>query len=61
MTISETIRDGRIFARRLLLPGVCLVFGPGTTQAQALPFHTATAITAGFNENAGPHFVSVLG
>lgn len=61
MTISDAIHDGRTVARRFVFLGVCLLFGPRITQAQALPFHTATAITAGFNENAGRHFVSVLG
>lgn len=38
-----------------------LVLAPIPAPAQALPFHTPTGITAGFNENAARHFVNVLG
>ncbi|MDT8368986.1 MAG: transporter [Longimicrobiales bacterium] len=34
---------------------------PIPTAAQALPFHTPTGLTSGFNENAARHFVSILG
>jgi len=38
-----------------------LVIGAAPSQGQALPFHTETAMTAGFNENAARHFVSLRG
>lgn len=38
-----------------------LLLAPLPAEAQALPFHTSTGITAGFNENAGRSFVSFLG
>ena len=34
---------------------------PVPATSQALPFHAPTGITAGFNENAARHFVTVLG
>lgn len=34
---------------------------PRAASAQALPFHTSTGITAGFDENAARHFVSFAG
>lgn len=61
MTTWESTRAGPILVRRVVLVGICLLIGPRATRAQALPFHTETAITAGFNENAARHFVSVLG
>lgn len=42
-------------------PGFGLLAGLSPASAQALPFHTATGITAGFQENAGRSFVSFLG
>ena len=33
----------------------------GSLRAQALPFHTSTGVTAGFQENAARGFVTVLG
>lgn len=41
--------------------GVSALAGPSPAAAQALPFHTSTGITAGFDENAARSFVSVLG
>lgn len=49
----------------LLLPGLlfpCLAaLLPAAAHGQALPFHTTSGITAGFQENAGRAFVSFLG
>lgn len=41
--------------------GVAAVLGPAPARSQALPFHTDTGITTGFQENAGRGFVSLFG
>lgn len=50
---------------RLLAPLLLILSAaaatPDATSGQALPSHTATGITAGFNENAGRSFVRLLG
>lgn len=57
---------GRPRVRALALaPGlvlaVGLVTGSTSAEAQALPSHTSTGVTAGFNENAARSFVAFLG
>lgn len=44
-----------------LLAFAPLLLPTAGAEAQALPFHTATSITAGFDENAARHFGSVVG
>lgn len=50
---------------RLPLPALgavaLVLLASASAVAQALPFHTPTGITSGFNENAARHFVNVLG
>lgn len=48
---------------RTVLPVAAMVAmaASGSLRAQALPFHTSTGITAGFNENAARSFVTVFG
>lgn len=45
----------------VLAPVFGILVGPSPVAAQALPFHTSTGITAGFNENAARSFVTFLG
>ncbi len=44
-----------------MLIGALVLLAPVPLPAQALPFHTSTGITAGFNENAARHFAAFLG
>lgn len=44
----------------LLASLALLVLAPRAAPAQALPFHTDTAITAGFQENAARAFAGAL-
>lgn len=44
-----------------VLLAAVLAVPAGRVSAQALPFHTATGITAGFDENAGRSFVALRG
>ncbi|MGH7556721.1 MAG: transporter [Gemmatimonadota bacterium] len=52
--------SGRRAAARVVVAAVAWLF-PVPAGAQALPFHTDTGITTGFQENAGRGFVSLLG
>lgn len=45
----------------LPLAAVAVAFATGSLRAQALPFHTATGVTAGFNENAARSFLTFGG
>ncbi len=49
------------FARPLVCLTVSALLVPGNIRAQALPFHTATAITTGFEESAARTFSSFFG
>lgn len=48
-------------ARAAAALGLAVLLAPASARAQALPFHTDTAITAGFQENAARGFVALLG
>ncbi len=57
------MRVSRVLGKALPLSlAIAVLLGaPLTGLAQALPFHTSTGITAGFNENAARHFVRFVG
>lgn len=55
----QAARRSGISVRLLVLSGLLSLSTP--LRGQALPFHTTTGITAGFQENAARSFVSVLG
>jgi len=61
---SGVSRDVTCTARPFLLAvamAVVPLHSPVAATAQALPFHTSTGVTAGFNENAARHFLSFVG
>lgn len=57
---TPRMRDETMAFLMVVVPMLSLVL-PGAVRAQALPFHTSTGVTAGFNENAGRHFVRIVG
>jgi hypothetical protein len=58
---TEAARRSTRAAALSLAVGFGALAGPTPAAAQALPFHTSTGITAGFDENAARNFVTFLG